>query len=80
MTAAAVAGAASKTPQSLAHFLSTLAGGSTLDEIAIRLNDFTKQQAAPKKPTTRKALGNANHPVAQEKVSPSVSVNVNASD
>jgi len=29
--------------------MSTLAGGSTLDEIAIRLNDFMKQQAAPKR-------------------------------
>lgn len=54
--------------------------GNTLDETASRLNDFMKQQAAPKRPTTREALGNANHHVAQEKASTSVSVNVNASD
>ncbi len=64
----------------MAHFMSTGAGGSTPDEIVIRLNDFTKQQAAPKKPMTREALDDANHHIAQEKASTSVSVNVNASD
>lgn len=70
----------SKIPHFKAHFMSTLAGGRMLDEIVIRLNDFTKQQAVPKKPMTREALGNANRPVPQEKTSTSVLVYVNASD
>jgi hypothetical protein len=79
MSAAAVAGAASKTLQSMAHFMSTLAGGSTLGEIAIRPEDIKKLQAAPKKPTISKARGSANSPITLGKASLSVSVNFNPS-
>ena len=54
--------------------------GSQMDETARRLNDFMTQQNAPKKPTTREAVGNANNHIAQEKAATHVSINLNSTD